>query len=467
MTAPLLIRHPPNYEAERRYAYRVVMSEFLGIDVECTAEQRQDVQITLADGSSDRCLNVADVLFRTPDADWLGVASLPRRPLARAPIDALGWRSPASNEPLPVLFGEAQLRIDDARGWLGVDVFGSAFFLLTRYEEVVVCERDAHDRFPASASLAAAERMLDRPTVDEYVELLWSVLSRIWPRLRRRRTQAALVLTHDVDLPLCRIPPTEARRLARLDLRRESAPLVAARRLLTARLSERMPPRLDLYNTFDLLMRESESLGLRSSFYFMAGNTAGPIDNDYAIDEPWVLCTLREIFERGHELGLHPSYNTFEDAEALARELTAFRAACARGGIQLDRVGGRQHYLRWGNPVTWQIWDDVGLAYDATLAFADHAGFRAGTCHEYPVFNLKTGRGLNLRERPLIAMDASLLDYQGLGLEATAQEIARLSAVVKRFGGQMTVLWHNDRLLSRRARRAYRAAITAAASPGG
>ncbi len=445
------------------------MAEFLGLSAELVLDDRRDVEITLAGDSSGARLHVADVLFATAENDWLTEASLPRRPLARTYLHQIGGQSLPVAEPLPVLYGDGEpLVAGELQVRLGIDVFGAAFFLLSRYEELASVTRDSQDRFSAAGSLAYEERLLDRPLVNEYVELLWTLLSRLWPRLRRCRRKATLRLTHDVDLPLCRIPLSEARRLARRDLRREHAPLVALRRLATAALGGKVPPRHDLYNTFDLLMRESESLGVQSAFYFMACNTGGAIDGNYRLDDPWILHLLREISNRGHEIGLHPSYNTFRDPDAVRTEFQSLMAACAAAGVEQEELGGRQHYLRWANPITWQSWEDAGLAYDSTLGFADHAGFRAGTCYEYPVFNLASRRSLRLRERPLIVMDASLLEYQRMPLEAAADEIVRLNSVVKRFDGEMTVLWHNDRLLSRRARRAYHRAITGAArTPAG
>ena len=37
---------------------------------------------------------------------------------------------------------------------LGADLFGSAMFMLSRYEEIARPEPDRHERFPATASLA-------------------------------------------------------------------------------------------------------------------------------------------------------------------------------------------------------------------------------------------------------------------------------------------------------------------------
>ena len=45
-------------------------------------------------------------------------------------------------------------------------MFGSAFFMLTRYEELVVADRDQYGRFPAAASVAGREGFLGVPVVD-------------------------------------------------------------------------------------------------------------------------------------------------------------------------------------------------------------------------------------------------------------------------------------------------------------
>ncbi len=305
----------------------------LGISVDAVVDERRDVEITLADDPSSGSLRVADVLFATPETDWLTEASLPRRPLALADVRQAGGRPLAVPGQLPVLYGSRDPLVGTDSGLaLGIDVFGGAFFLLSRYEEIVPGTRDGHGRFQAAGSLLAEERLLDRPLVDEYVELLWAVMLLAWPRLQRRRRHATLRLSHDVDLPVCRIPRSEALRLARRDLRRERAPGVALRRLATSAVSRHVPPRYDLYYTFGRLMRESESLGLRSAFYFMAGNTGGAIDGNYCLHESWALQLLGEIHRRGHEIGLHPSYNTFRDPQAIHAEFQHLRAACSGQG---------------------------------------------------------------------------------------------------------------------------------------
>jgi hypothetical protein len=137
------------------------------------------------------------------------------------------------------------------------------------------------------------------------------------------------------------------------------------------------------------------------------------------------------------------------------RERDALADTCRELRIAQAPVGGRQHFLRWENPTTWQAWSDAGLEYDSTLHFPDAAGFRSGACFEHSVFNLTARRTLPLRERPLVVMDASLLQYEALGYEAGAERALALRATCKRFGGDFTVLWHNNRLQSRRDRELY------------
>ena len=43
--------------------------------------------------------------------------------------------------------------------------------MLSRYEELITKDRDQHNRFPATASVAFKAGFLDRPIVSEYLEI--------------------------------------------------------------------------------------------------------------------------------------------------------------------------------------------------------------------------------------------------------------------------------------------------------
>ena len=55
---------------------------------------------------------------------------------------------------------------------------------------------------------------------------------------------------------------------------------------------------------------------------------------------------LREIHARGHQIGIHPGYNTYRHPEAIARSVTTLRRVLDEEDIEQPLLGGRQLYLR-------------------------------------------------------------------------------------------------------------------------
>lgn len=471
----LKIYSPPARAAEREYIYRVILGEFLGLDYTITYRDGEHVEITLAtaaetlqerESSPARRLCMPDVLLQTPDSLWLTRASLPKLPLDRFVPPARG----PEEEPLPVIYGQKgragryveTLNESGEEGfYLGVDVFGSCLFMLTRYEEVAHRERDRHDRFPGRRSLAWRESFLHRPIVNEYVELLWELLRKLWPELTRRKREGGVFLSHDVDYPFYVYGRSRLRMVRDIlmdavrrrdfeSVRQKAGMLLRSRRTLDR----------DPYNTFAWMMELSEQAGLCSAFYFITEEQRAKsgLDGNYSIGDPAIQRLLRDIHARGHEIGLHPGYHTFLNPARIRRQYEKLREVAEANGISQTVWGGRQHYLRWRAPDTWQFWEDAGLDYDSTLSYADQAGFRSGVCHEYPVFNLKTRRELKLRERPLIVMDQTVLhpEYMGLSPEQAYETIRRLYLQCRKHHGDFTMLWHNSQLVKASDRSLYR-----------
>jgi hypothetical protein len=456
----LLIETSPAYRPEKQYILALLVQEFLGLDYEIRFSERPDFRISCP--ASDREIIISDTLFRTPPNDWLTEHALPSQPLLRWDLEDDTLRSRVLDRRLPVIYGQhldnpSFLKMDGASLFLGLDVFGSAFFMLTRYEEMVRKDRDGWLRFPTSASLAYQERFLMRPIVNEYLEILWWAIQHCWPQLRRKLRASSVFLSHDVDIPLC------ARRFSWYRTIRSSAADIIVRQdlpLALRRLGARIATgeysfKQDVCNTFDWIMASGELLGLKSTFNVLA---ARDTQQDYPtidISHRWFQKLLRTIHQRGHEIGFHPSYTTYCDEHKTRQEWSILKMLCDQLHIDQPVWGGRQHYLRWENPTTWQNWENIGLDYDSTLGFADRVGFRCGVCYEYPVFDLLQRKSLNLHERPLVVMEVSLLDYMQQSLEGAFGILSELNAVCRRFNGTFSLLWHNHMLMTRAQRYWY------------
>lgn len=349
---------------------------------------------------------------------------------------------------------------DDDGYLLHYDLLSLAYWMLSRREEAGRKDLDPHGRFPAEASHAFRHGYLERPIVDEWLEVLRKAMLAAWPRLAMHPQQYSIRLSHDVDTP-ARYGLMGGGRLIRnmlVDMLREHSrdrrALMKAPWIWSAS-AQRLDPR-DPFNTFEWIMDRSEEAGLHNAFYFICGRTDAKRDGDYPPGHPAIIELMRRIHARGHEIGLHPSYNTYLDPTALAAEAENLRRYCEQAGVQQSEFGVRMHYLRWQTPDTPRAQVAAGLVYDTTLGYAKHPGFRCGTCHEFQAFDPLKGEAMPLRLRPLIVMESTII--QGLRAKdsgAAEARMMRLMQACRRVRGCFTLLWHNTMLEHPHQRRMY------------
>jgi hypothetical protein len=453
----LVVRAPGGYPQERRYILGVVLGDWLGLDWSLVTHDGPDLRIGLAEDPDGAAVTMPDVLFSTAPDRWLTGSALPSRPLPRRRVGRAAAGVLDAEERLPVLY-------------LDVDVFGSAFAMLTRYEEVVMAAaRDAYDRFPLASTLAFAEGFVESPIVDAYVALLVTALGRVWPRMELRSHEYQVMLSHDVDDPLStvgRSPRMLARQFGGDLVRRRDVGL-ALRRACAVVAAHRGHFDPDPNNTFDFLMDVSERHSLRSFFYFLARGDADPAAPRFQLfDHPWVRDLMGRVHRRGHEIGLHGGFGTYRDAVATAEEFDRLRAVAEDQGVAQESWGGRQHYLQWRNPHTWRNSCAAGLQYDCSVAFSEAVGFRTGTSREFTVFDLLARAPLDLVEKPFQVMDVSLFGHMALAPDDAARAALRIARECRRYGGTLGILWHNDEVLrTAREKRWYESLIAAVTAP--
>ncbi len=365
--------------------------------------------------------------------DWLPAKALfpPEYPLPfHDPVPILFW-SDADRDKPPV-----GVRADGSIIFR-VDLIAAALFMLTRWEEIVLPQRDEHDRFPAIASTAYRQGFLDQPIVDRYAMILRAWLQRLRPTWQPRRRTFHLRLSHDID-HLRRFESVDlaARQIGRDLLRAKSLGRARqdAQDYLQARWRFASNPYLSALERF---ADQAESLDTQAVFYVLAdGNTL--YDTGYDVANPVFQDILLRLRARGHIIGLHPSYETYLNPQQYLAEKERLQNAL---GVEVHHA--RQHYLRFRVPDTWRIAADMGIQEDATLGYAQHEGFRCGTAHPFPVFDLPAGERLPLFELPLHVMDGTLKEYQQLSPEESLQRLRSMARRVAEVEGALHLLWHN------------------------
>lgn len=435
-----IILHTPSgsWQSEKRYVADCVLQNFLGIRDAIVQAGTSDEWVLFDSelGEPGRCLRFPNLFFpeREP-ASYLTPTHLEQwagrgRSMAPGMLGVHGY--PSSD--IPVFFApEACRHVSD------IDLFGTIFFYLSRYEECVLGPGDEIGRFVSGQSVV--REFHARPVVDEYVWLIRHLLERTWPGSRLVAPDYKLLVSHDVDIPHSWIGAnagTLLRAVAKC-VWKEASPRAAVRTLRSY-----WDASLDPIYCFNWMMDEVEAQGLQSTYYFLNGGTH-PLDVNYGVASQPIISLLASAAARGHAIGLHGSINSAYDGSLMRLEKQALEAAT---GNALTAV--RQHYLRFSAPDTWRIIVSAGLTEDSTLGYADRAGFRCGTARRYPVFDIKAQAMLPVFETPLLCMEQSLLEpsYQGLSPDQAYDYATSLVDQVRAYGGNFSLLWHNHNLVT-------------------
>ncbi|HGJ65537.1 TPA: hypothetical protein ENS27_09130 [bacterium] len=366
--------------------------------------------------------------YRTP-------SSMPKLPLKR-------WND------LPIIYeGNANLKkIVIQNEYLietNIDIITSSFFMLTRYEEYLINDRDQYDRFPAESSIAYKEGFLTKPIVNEYIELLADWIRFFYPDFKRGKlwndADFGVLLTHDID-------KVKKYRWWRPPIYSFIRSLKEGRidktlKYLSDWFASSFRLKVDPYWNFSQISNLENNYGFKSSFYFMTNQDSEREKlNQYSVNEPNLAKEIKKLEEMDNEIGLHGSFNSFNDQEMYLSEKA-----------RLDQVvnnkyyGGRQHYLRWKTPDTWRILEQAGILYDTTLGYDDHNGFRCGFCLPYKPFDVIEDRVINILEIPLIVMDRTL-QKKYIDPNEMWWELEILIKQVQKHNGIFVLLWHNSSL---------------------
>ena len=380
------------------------------------------------------------LLERAPNSlDWLPVSEVvpagSALPISE-PIPILFWGKGADQGHLPFASQRADGTIE-----FHADLIAAVFFMLSRWEETVVAEQDEHGRFPGVASVAYRQGFLDRPVVDEYALILCEWLRVILPGWEPKPRSFSVKLSHDVDYIRRYANAQTVLQAVGGHLLKRRSPKMAWRAGLDAVRERLAPEQAPYFLGIAYLARMSQEHGLgRDAFYFMATEPAA-LDHDYRLASPMILRTFEDLRKQGFEIGLHAGYHTLHNPVRVMEETA-----------KLDNIlgetpyGGRQHYLRFKGPHTWRCWEQAGLSYDSTMAFADHEGFRCGTCHPFRPFDIEQNREMDLWELPLLVMEYTLSQYRGLSPSNGETRILALAHRCQQVGGTFTLLWHNSSL---------------------
>ena len=429
----LNINLPKHFENERKYVLNTLFERFQNLQINFSINDSLNEVIINIDGK--KSIIIKDFFWKDLDEDNYAVQyyQLPAIP------KTINFQTKYFQTELTSLYGEPTIDEDNDRIVINSDIIGASFFLLTRLEELLnTCNKDDHGRFPDQECFLIKYNLHKRPLINEYINLLKYFIESTTETELKYKKNYSVSISHDVDEIFQLFPIKNFIKTLGADLIHRKSLSLAINTFVTL-IKSIFNKKNDPFYTYQYLMNTSEKYGLQSEFYFIPSLKGEP-DFRYNINDKAVIKIIENILERKHIFGIHPSYSTFKNPDQLKKEKRRLEE------VSNHKVTcGRQHFLRFHNPETWQHWDNLGLEQDSSVGFIDHAGFKTGICYEHKVFDVINRKTLNLTNRPLTVMEVALKRVE-ITPEEFKNEILELAKITSSYNGDFMLLWHNNNL---------------------
>lgn len=193
------------------------------------------------------------------------------------------------------------------------------------------------------------------------------------------------------------------------------------------------------YWSFEKIMDIEKKYDVRSTFFFLKETKKLKIFHPstyilslghYDFNEPAVRQIIKKLDEGGWEIGLHGSYDSYNNKDLLLKEKKELEKVLGKSVI-----GIRQHFLNLEIPKTWEFQKAIGFYYDSTFGYKDKIGFRDDRVMPFRPFDD------HFLIIPLIVMDGTLFsNYKDDKSRWDVVKEAINFAEKKR--GLITFLWH-------------------------
>ncbi len=259
----------------------------------------------------------------------------------------------------------------------------------------------------------------------------------LWPDGKR----ACFILSHDVD------DPDKYTLLKNYKLATphnlDSSFLAYNKHMLRNRVWYTRDKNRDENWLFRNIMEAEGKHGFSSTFFFASrpffDKKADPRDVPYNIEKNNFREVFRELNTSGFEVGLHASYNAYQEADMFQEERSKLEDLA-----KSDVLGLRHHYWHMGTDIfrTLKHHHTAGFRYDTSVAFNDDPGYRFDIALPFYPFDHRNGEEIATLQLPSFLMDGSLFYKEGVTVEEAFNKAKPYIDAVITEGGLGTFDWH-------------------------
>ncbi|MEO6189348.1 MAG: polysaccharide deacetylase family protein [Saprospiraceae bacterium] len=315
---------------------------------------------------------------------------------------------------------------------LGFDIFTAIFWMLTNYEERSNLNRDQHGRFLAQYSCLYENKEFTNPLVDQWVNIFIDKINIKYGTKFIRTSQFRWSIGIDVDQAWKYKHKSSWNQFGGMAKSLLSFNFKEFKNRYNTILLDTQDP-FDTYKYLDSFNLLKEQL-----IFFILSKTNNELDATHSIQFKSYTHLLQDLKTK-YFIGLHPSYDSKNDVKLIKSQKSELEEI-----LRKSVTMSRQHFLRLQNPETYRHLISLGFEKDYSICYADHSGFRTGTCHPYHFFDVEANQVSSLIIQPVQAMDRTYLQQMKYSPAETIQNIETLIHDCKKFQGQFHLIWHNS-----------------------
>ena len=193
---------------------------------------------------------------------------------------------------------------------------------------------------------------------------------------------------------------------------------------------------------FDKLLKVEKAAGVSAVYHFYSDQRPKTfkrwlMDPSYEIKSERLEILLSELKDAGHKVGLHPTYDAWNDTELLEEQKKTLEES-----LDSPVTYCRQHWLRFSWKDTWLHQARSGLTQDSTLMFNDRSGFRNSCAMSWKPWNPQAHKEHQIGCISSVIMDSHLFDYNDFSCCERNEYMRNWIIECKEVHGTCSLLWH-------------------------
>ncbi len=331
------------------------------------------------------------------------------------------------------------------------DLLKSSFYLLSGYHEFKLKKRNELNRFPYDFSVQKELNIIKKPVVNYYFEMIIEGIEKFLIK-RNIKLKRKIIFDNFAFMKTCDVDRIEKYHFPHLKNQLKyifgMKPEIYScgghfeELFLTIKNTAEkflgFSKKKDPYFNFDFIRKTEKKYGIDSCFYFLSKGVKN-IDSYYNFSDKNIKKLICFLEKDNCEIGLHGSVKTVSDSDLMKKESDELQKS-----TKSDIVGCRQHRLTFHIPETGKIMEKNNFAYDASLGFAEHEGFRNSYCFPFKLYDFVADKVIDVWEFPLNVMDGTLFDYRNLDFKEALNAVGIILEEIVKFNGLFVLLWHNS-----------------------